>query len=756
MLSKPAELLLIITFMVVLLHQFPEGEETPGKQLKGLQSSVRRYMLPKCKMQSSKMDYVAFHVHLVTGIQAWRESMGLSYHAEFKTDTTLATIYAQVTTAMELHAFSYEFEVVEPGSNILRFLPDYNQHFQPLQYVNAGKVDSGGHRRLRAAPHNSTTTLTTIIQDTRMTAFPFCIEQSQNLAHLVFNICFKRQVKATYLLRATGLGESDIVQLHLCMGDAFYQAYWFHYDSEFMITQAQGQVEEDCDCEDPNQALEDQENTATTNDPGFTLPSVLRGLPVQNIWATAFEESELNMNYIPLLNDTLTRQILQAAVPNNNLFLCLTAPSMPLLVSALKDLILSCVTSRDCSLLLSPRRHFTIVSDSCAAATMAWFFKLLYNERGALLPSLPMRSARAISEQRLTEVRVFGAATGLMMLHGKTPEPFAEMYIRFMFYDRDIRCLTEAVVREYAPELRTAMRTLIAAGPNGDISTLNRYFQSYMDTDVHTFSTRGPIAHDSLASELLYACVIGTQPPMHPEIVAFCEGFSLGCPGGFTLPSVIMQRYPTGVNGFLNFCSLSKIAGFATLEAHLSFETNHRPEGADLQAVVAGYVSAQTFSLEMFIGDFLKGSGIPIPSLWDTAVHIFAEGLPLEDIDEASFRSKIFAWAVTGCPELKSSIVSCEDPIAIILCEPSNVQYGDSSIDITGSLALAKRGQLAMHTCFNTILIPALYFKIAAEEITEALGADVPVQARQEGLRKQLEHWFLVELLNGIGKHSIL
>jgi hypothetical protein len=63
-------------------------------------------------------------------------------------------------------------------------------------------------------------------------------------------------------------------------------------------------------------------------------------------------------------------------------------------------------------------------------------------------------------------------------------------------------------------------------------------------------------------------------------------------------------------------------------------------------------VDDTTYTLQGILTKFLKGSGIPCPQLFDQAKVHFSDLVNLEQIDEPSYRSKMFCWAATGCPSL--------------------------------------------------------------------------------------------------------
>ena len=50
---------------------------------------------------------------------------------------------------------------------------------------------------------------------------------------------------------------------------------------------------------------------------------------------------------------------------------------------------------------------------------------------------------------------------------------------------------------------------------------------------------RDAATHSAYAAVMLSRAVIGPEDVRHPEIAAFIEGFSLPCPGGFTIQKVL-------------------------------------------------------------------------------------------------------------------------------------------------------------------------------------------------------------------------
>jgi hypothetical protein len=68
-----------------------------------------------------------------------------------------------------------------------------------------------------------------------------------------------------------------------------------------------------------------------------------------------------------------------------------------------------------------------------------------------------------------------------------------------------------------------------------------------------------------------------------------------------------------------------------------------------------------TLTYETLFTDFLKGQGIPCPTLFADAAGTFNSIIDLSQIDSPAFRSRMFSLAATGSPLLDVTA----DPIAV-------------------------------------------------------------------------------------------
>ncbi|KAJ7589907.1 hypothetical protein C8J56DRAFT_888123 [Mycena floridula] len=498
-----------------------------------------------------------------------------------------------------------------------------------------------------------------------------------------------------------------------------------------------------------------------------------RLIPVLGLWRIVFNDPRIRSNFMPrFTSDDFTLRFFEVAsetgdIDNSSTYI--TSESMSDLVSAFQGLIVEGREEHDYSALLCKRRSFAVRGphrispgdgvEEEAVSTMfnrlylvepnkSRFFKTLYNDHDSIAFSLPMRSSGDISVDRLQDMQDFGAATALMLLYGKYPGLFSPFFLQFCIRALDIHSLTE-----------TFIRNLIDVGHEGDLAQFNSIFQSYCDSSAHAYHPRTERAHDLLASSVLYQCVIGREPPLHAELQAFMKGFSLKTRNGFEFPSTLVNAYPGGSEGFLSLVNLSQITGYHSISQHTVFSS----PGVTFESQMNNILDLDpVFKFQDFMIDFLQGSGTPLQAHWEHSVPMFntkESGLPLDAINEPWFRSRMFNWSVTGAPELRSAILNSEQEIKVILCNANHPQYGDSDTPPEVKDNYARRGQLCMHTCASTLLVPAIYFTELSSNVKAAVLQRNP-HATSGQVRKAivlaLHSWLLVELLNGIGKHNIL
>ena len=165
---------------------------------------------------------------------------------------------------------------------------------------------------------------------------------------------------------------------------------------------------------------------------------------------------------------------------------------------------------------------------------------------------------------------------------------------------------------------------------------------------------------------MLYAAIIGAEPPSHPEIRSFSEGFNLSCRNGFKFSTVssflpsqhcrfnchskllkVPKNFSGGANAFFTLMWTSVIAGYESISDYISF----LPSPTGLDAAIAS-VAGDRATVQSLIEEFLQGSGIPCPAKFDELRGGFSTLIDLSKIDTPGFRARVFTWAATGSPAI--------------------------------------------------------------------------------------------------------
>ncbi|KAJ7588954.1 hypothetical protein C8J56DRAFT_1049885 [Mycena floridula] len=178
----------------------------------------------------------------------------------------------------------------------------------------------------------------------------------------------------------------------------------------------------------------------------------------------------------------------------------------------------------------------------------------------------------------------------------------------------------------------------------------NYLFESYLDTSVHVYHSRTERSHQLLTCELLYKCVIGREPPLHPELQALSKEFRLGRANGFDFTTNLFDDMSLHV-----FFTAPR-----ALEDEITMALDFEPP----------------FHCETFIKTFPQGIGIPDHSEWDNVKPMFNDYLPLDTVNEPWFWPHMFLWAL----ELRAAILKSDQDITVQSFS-SLLTYGNSNID---------------------------------------------------------------------------
>ncbi|KAK6987955.1 hypothetical protein R3P38DRAFT_2574134, partial [Favolaschia claudopus] len=193
---------------------------------------------------------------------------------------------------------------------------------------------------------------------------------------------------------------------------------------------------------------------------------------------------------------------------------------------------------------------------------------------------------------------------------------------------------------------------------------------------------------------------------------------------------------------FLSNTWTSVIHGYDSLKPHLLIRI-----ASTASTVMPGL--AAPLNPKAIIDNFLSGHGVPCPSLFSEARGTFSRLIQLDKIDTAAFRSLSLCWAVTGSPHLESG-----DQQHI---ELTWVGSGDAGYEAVPSrrAALMALGKISFRTCFRTARIPVSYLNHLASQSYPAKDKDGN-ETEPFTLQQAIDHWLLVEILGGIGDHSMV
>ncbi|KAJ7021902.1 hypothetical protein C8F04DRAFT_1189503 [Mycena alexandri] len=142
-------------------------------------------------------------------------------------------------------------------------------------------------------------------------------------------------------------------------------------------------------------------------------------------------------------------------------------------------------------------------------------------------------------------------------------------------------------------------------------------------------------------------------------------------------------------------------------------------------------------SLIDIIADYLMGSGIPRPAMFEEGRQHFPAGVDLSFIDSPNFRAQM----LTCLPKALGNI-------KIMLVDDNNTIYlGGRPHSLL--LSMIASGTLSFRTCFLECRIPASFLLRAAQA---SYTSEEPCSRRQ--FIHQNHHWLLCQSLNGIDNHT--
>jgi hypothetical protein len=107
----------------------------------------------------------------------------------------------------------------------------------------------------------------------------------------------------------------------------------------------------------------------------------------------------------------------------------------------------------------------------------------------------------------------------------------------------------------------------------------------------------------------------------------------------------VPKEFEGGSDTFFSLVYTSQVSSYESLEPFLHI--------SPIPARLSGCFLGRACDLPGILTDFLKGSGIPCPHLFEEAKQHFASNVDLAAIDTPGFRSRILCWAISGSPSIQ-------------------------------------------------------------------------------------------------------
>ncbi|KAF8140970.1 hypothetical protein K438DRAFT_1879028 [Mycena galopus ATCC 62051] len=432
------------------------------------------------------------------------------------------------------------------------------------------------------------------------------------------------------------------------------------------------------------------------------------------LWATAWVPMRGRYRALYESSDFAKSLFESAASSSRPTRLIISGHSIPELALALVSKIKEANLRNDFTEVFSPQRSYNILRDDGSLLTTGvgisreqhagqWFLSR-FDGKCPIATTMPLASANLVNADRRQNLVVLGCLAALLLIHGIAPEPLSPALIQWAANKCDLGSLTREFIGEWFPELRTLLDDWIAS-----------------------LQGRDQPQQQALGFEMLYTSVIGPQPPTHTELKAFVKGLRSPCANGLDFCDVI-RSYPGGSTGFISRLWTSVIHNFDSIKSHLSVITTPTRES------ILDFVEQDSPVLDMdlahMLQEWLKGSGIPCPGLFEIAKSTLSKLIPFGDVDSPAFHPKMFCWSGTGSPH-----VEWEDHQQL--------------------LVYFVMGIIRFQSCFRTIRIPILYLAELSKQSYPA-NDDEGNDTELFSLQQAIDNWFLIQTLTGIGEHSLL
>ncbi|KAF8220309.1 hypothetical protein L208DRAFT_1334555, partial [Tricholoma matsutake] len=310
--------------------------------------------------------------------------------------------------------------------------------------------------------------------------------------------------------------------------------------------------------------------------------------------------------------------------------------------------------------------------------------------------------------ERSTKLNILGTLTSLLLLNSIPPIPLSPVLLHYFIHDSDLNSITSDLLGNWYPDLAKLIKDWINAGSSGDIQPFASHFMTYHDTQ---------------------ACSMNS--PIIQTFRHFCKAFSY---------HVFIKHVKGGSEFLTNILWASNITSFADLLRYLCV----RSSSSSVVHQLAVVVPDPSMTFLFIISQFLEGTGVPCPALFEDArYHFTADLVDLSNMEAASFWSKILTWATTGSPSINAND---DSGISITLVPNNNPLYCSTECDRPAMLA---NGKICFKTCLKEARVPLSW-------LVKLAGISYSTNMEPSSFSAAVHHWLLCECLNEIGSHSIL
>ncbi|KAJ7677315.1 hypothetical protein B0H17DRAFT_1139677 [Mycena rosella] len=352
-------------------------------------------------------------------------------------------------------------------------------------------------------------------------------------------------------------------------------------------------------------------------------------------------------------------------------------------------------------------------------------------DRLSLTITMPRRLASTISLHRLEELRVFGALIALALISGKPPGAVSPALLQYVLNDYNLDALTPSFVASWHLELEQAARQIQSLGQDRDLAPFQRLFINHLNIQLYdsrelNFRFSPSLQRFCIAIRTSTTCW-SSNWCMQLRLGQIYLGIPKSMPlvAGLTFPVQTASLLERGTEFYLVHAWTSFISNFQSLQPYLMV-TN-----PTLIKLVSHFsTAANGLDTEAIFYAFLQHTGNPCtPALFEGAkVHFHPDVIDrLSEIHSPAFRPRMLCWVATGSPFL----------------EPNAAQIDTIHIDLSFLMTL------------TTVIICSRMTRIPISRLIELHQTTYP-NADNTTFEDAVDSWLLLQLLNGIGKLSML